>query len=204
MNLLLFSDIHGSKKACKNIAEQAPKADILIGAGDFGNMRRGIIQTIERLKAIEQPTVLVPGNAESYEELQDACQGWKQATVLHGNGTELNGIPFYGIGGGIPVTPFGPWSYDFSEEEARTLLADLPENAVLVSHSPPKGVVDVSSSGQSLGSTAIREAILEKQPRLVVCGHIHESDGQTGYLNDTPVVNAGPKGVRIKVSSTKY
>jgi Icc-related predicted phosphoesterase len=55
--------------------------------------------------------------------------------------------------------------------------------------------VDLSSSGRSLGSTAVREAVLRVRPALVVCGHIHACAGQTEMLGPTPVVNAGPDGV---------
>jgi Icc-related predicted phosphoesterase len=114
----------------------------------------------------------------------------------------VDGISFYGLGGGVPVTPFGAWSWDFSEDEAADLLADGPEGGVLVSHSPPKGVVDVSSDGQSLGSTAVRDAIQSKQPALVVCGHIHGSAGQQGRLGDAVVINAGPEGVVWELQET--
>lgn len=195
MDLLLFSDVHGKLKHCRKIVEEASKADVVIGAGDFGNMRQGVKKVIDVLKDIETPTIVVPGNAESYEELLEACQSWPAVHVLHGNGVRISNMEFFGIGGGIPVTPFGSWSYDFSEEEAGTLLKDCPEQAVLVSHSPPKGVADVSSAGKSLGSTAVYETINDKNPPLVVCGHIHESWGRTGYIGNSFVINAGPKGV---------
>jgi Icc-related predicted phosphoesterase len=66
---------------------------------------------------------------------------------------------------------------------------------VLVVHSPPKGCVDLSSRGASIGSTAIRDAILRVRPLLVVCGHVHGSNGQLGDLDGVPVVNAGPTGI---------
>lgn len=169
--------------------------DVVVGAGDFANLRRGLDQTISVLQAIDRPALLVPGNSESDEELRAACRDWPSARVLHGTGTTMAGVSFYGLGGGVPVTPFGAWSWDFTEDEATDLLADVPEGGVLVSHSPPKGVVDVSSSGQSLGSTAVRDAIESRQPALVVCGHIHGSAGQHGRLGDTVVINAGPDGV---------
>ena len=115
--------------------------------------------------------------------------------VLHGSGVEIAGIPFYGIGGGIPVTPFGSWSFDFSEVDAEALLQGCPAGAVLVSHSPPKGTVDADSSGRHLGSTAVRDAIVRTHARLVVCGHIHSSAGQHALIGSTPVVNAGPAGM---------
>jgi Icc-related predicted phosphoesterase len=114
---------------------------------------------------------------------------------LHGTTAKINGIEFFGLGGGVPITPFGSWSYDFSEEQAADLLRSCPAKCVLVSHSPPRGAVDVSSSGNHLGSTAVRDAVERVHPVLVVCGHIHASAGQTTQIGTTTVVNAGPKGV---------
>lgn len=192
--LLLFSDVHGDATACRRLVERAESADVVVGAGDFCVMRRNLTEPIDVLSAIDTPTVLVPGNAESETELREACSEWAAAHVLHGSGCEIAGLSFYGIGGGIPVTPFGPWSYDFSEDEAASMLADCPEGAVLVSHSPPKGVVDRDSKGQSLGSEAVRQTIADTAPALTVCGHIHGSWGEEGMLASTPVVNAGPEG----------
>ena len=195
MRLLLFSDVHVSKSACRKLVEMSRDTDLVLCAGDVGALRRGIKKTIDYLAPIDKPTILVPGNAESYEELQEACRDWEQATVLHGNGVQKEGIDFYGVGGGIPVTPFGSWSYDFTEEEAEELLKDCPQDAVLISHSPPKGILDHSSRGESLGSETVRNFIDEKTPRLVVCGHIHESAGKIQEVCSTTVINAGPGGV---------
>ena len=195
MKLLLFSDLHANEAAAQQLVTLARSADIVIGAGDFGNLRRGIDTAIGMLKAIDKPAVLVPGNAESTAELEAACRTWPTAQVLHGSGIEIEGIHFFGIGGGIPVTPFGSWSYDFSEDEARRLLADCPAGGVLVTHSPPKGVVDLSSRGVNLGSIAIREVIEQQQPQLVVCGHIHESAGQQAQIGNSVVINAGTAGI---------
>lgn len=194
MNLLLFSDLHEDVEAAQSLVERSAHFDVLIGAGDFGNVRRKI-RCIDILSSIDRPTILVAGNNESFEELEEACRDWSQAYLLHGTGVTIDGVPFFGLGGGVPVTPFGSWSYDFTEEQAAEFLADCPPSCVLVSHSPPKGAVDLSSGGQSLGSVAVREAVLRLRPRLVVCGHIHASAGQHTHLGSTPVVNAGPKGV---------
>ena len=195
MKLLLFSDLHADTGAASRLVALSKGVDVVVGAGDFGNARRDVSVCIDVLRQIQIPAVLVPGNNESYEQLLEACRSWPSATVLHGAGQEVCGLPFFGIGGGIPVTPFGDWSFDFSELDAKQLLANCPTGAVLVSHSPPKGAVDVSSSGRSLGSTSVRDTILRTGPRLVVCGHVHGSGGQTASINNTPVVNAGPSGM---------
>lgn len=195
LRLLLFSDVHSDLDACRQLVDRASEADVVVGAGDFCVARRNLDATIDVLSSIDAPTVLVPGNSESEEELAAACEEWPSAHVLHGEALRLEGQPFYGIGGGIPVTPFGPWSYDFTEGEAEALLDDCPEESILVSHSPPANVVDRDSQGRHLGSTALRNAIQEKEPLLTVCGHIHGSWGEQAELGSTTVINAGPKGL---------
>ena len=197
MKLLLFSDVHRDIGKCQKLVElaHAEAVDVVVGAGDFGSFRRGLDAVIRTLSQISKPAILVPGNSESDTKLSEACRAWPAATVLHGTGTTVDRVDFWGIGGGIPVTPFGPWSFDFTEDAAKALLAGCPPAAVLVSHSPPKGIVARDSWGRSLGSVVIRETILSRQPRLVVCGHIHAAAGQAAMLGETPVVNAGPEGM---------
>jgi uncharacterized protein len=196
MNLLLFSDLHADVAAARRLLPLARKADVLIGAGDFGNVRRHVGVCLDVLRVLDKPAVLVPGNNESLDELRDACRAWPSAHVLHGDDVTIDGVAFFGLGGGVPVTPFGSWSFDLTEEEAAALLARCPPNAVLVSHSPPKGAADRSSRGQSLGSVAVRAAVERLRPRLVVCGHIHGSAGERALVGAVPVVNAGPEGVQ--------
>ena len=201
MRLLLFSDLHTDLAAATSIAERSAGFDAVVGAGDFAVKRRGLTGIVEVLAAIETPTVLVPGNGESAEELSAACRDWPAAHVLHGEGVDIGGVPFFGLGGGVPVTPFGSWSYDFTEDQARDLLAPCPEGAVLVSHSPPLGHADADATDRHMGSTAVLEAIARTRPRLVVCGHIHGSWGVRSRAGDTPIVNAGPRGVEWRLKS---
>jgi Icc-related predicted phosphoesterase len=199
MKLLLFSDIHSDKRAASNLVEMSEVVDAVVGAGDYCIARRGLDGIIEALRKIKKPTLLVPGNSESEEELKTACLSWEHAHVLHGGLKVIDGVPFYGIGGGIPITPFGSWSYDFTEDQALELLRDCPSGGVLISHSPPKGILDLSSDGRRLGSQAVRETIKNKQPILVVCGHIHGSAGQVTYLDEITIINAGPEGIIWKL-----
>jgi len=195
MKLLVFSDLHNDFRTASKLVELSDTVDVVVGAGDFCVARQGLDKIIAPLSAITKPTVLVPGNSESAEELLQVCRSWKSADVLHGSQVTIAEISFFGIGGGIPITPFGSWSYDFSEDEAYDLLRDCPSGGVLVSHSPPAGVLDVSSDGRSIGSQAVRETIRIKKPNLVVCGHIHGSAGQIDRIGETTVINAGPRGI---------
>lgn len=199
MRLLLFSDLHCDEQAAADLVAQAAGVDLVIGAGDFANCRRGIGICLEVLKEISAPAVLTPGNAESAQELREAAKCWPSAVVLHGEAARIAGVDCFGLGGAVPPTPFGAWSYDLTEEEARALLRPLPRGGILVAHSPPKGVLDVDSRGRSLGSTALRDAVLAMAPRLVVCGHIHASAGKQSSLGDSVVINAGPRGLLFEL-----
>jgi uncharacterized protein len=175
------------------LVEHSPEADAVIAAGDFAKIHDGLEVTIAALAGISVPTILVPGNNETEDELRSACQGWDAATVLHGETMALDGTQFFGLGAGIPITPWD-WSFDLDEDQARERLAGCPEGAVMVVHSPPKGHCDQSGAGDHLGSEAILEAIEAKQPKLAVCGHIHESWGAESEVGSTPVINLGPSG----------
>jgi uncharacterized protein len=198
MRLLAFSDVHRDRHRAARLAEMSADADVVVAAGDFASVHRGLAELIDMLVVIETPTVLVPGNNETEEALRDACRGWKAATVLHGEAAEIGGVKFFGLGGGIPTTPW-PWSFDLDEEEAVDRLADCPDGGVLVVHSPPKGHVDGSS--RSYGSEAILRTIEERRPQVAICGHIHECAGQESAIGPTRVVNAGPDGIFLDVTA---
>jgi len=193
MRLLAFSDLHCDLAQAAKLVELSDNADVVIGAGDFASVHNGLEQTIAALASIEAQTLLVPGNNETEDALREASADWQAATVLHGQSAELEGVEFFGLGAGIPVTPWD-WSFDLSDDEAAERLADCPEGAVLVVHSPPRGHVDVSGSGEHLGSAAICDSIEAKQPPLTVCGHIHESWGRRSQLGPTEIANLGPSG----------
>jgi uncharacterized protein len=197
MRLLAFSDLHRDREQAAALVELSREADVVIGAGDFASMRLGLNRTIDALRPITAPTLLVPGNNESDAALWRACAGWENASVLHGESTEIDGVQFFGLGGGVPPTPV-PWSFDLSEEEASAKLDACPEGAVLVLHSPPKGYVD-EGRGRAYGSEAILRAIERIRPPLAVCGHIHQSWRREAMIGPSRVVNVGPQGMFFEV-----
>jgi uncharacterized protein len=198
MKLLAFSDLHRDLDRAAELVAMSAEADVVVGAGDFASVHEGLTETIGALEAIETPTVLVPGNNETEEALREAASGWSSATVLHGEGTRIGGVDFYGLGAGVPETPWG-WSFDLDDEAAAAMLTACPEGAILVLHSPPRGHCDANGGGDHFGSAALLRTIERKRPRLVVCGHIHESWGCESRIGETPLRNLGPKGTWIEV-----
>src|SRR6516225_4425591 len=100
MRLLAFSDLHRNTERAKQLVRLAGEADVVVGAGDYATMRTGLEGTIDALSPSEVPAVLVSGNAGSDTELWQACAAWTGAHVLHGQAVEIEGVQFFGLGGG--------------------------------------------------------------------------------------------------------
>jgi uncharacterized protein len=192
MNLLAFSDLHCDLRQAARLVELSKDADVVLAVGDLASVHSGLGETVAALRGIECAVVMVPGNNETDDALRAACDGWDAATVLHGEAAKLDGTTFFGLGAGIPITPWD-WSFDLTEEAAARILDECPEGAVLAVHSPPYGHCD-ESRGRNLGSRAVLEAIEANRPALAVCGHIHESWGAESRIGGTRVVNLGPEG----------
>jgi len=62
---------------------------------------------------------------------------------------------------------------------------------VLVTHHPPKGVLDRTFMGVRVGLKSIRELSLMVKPRVHLFGHVHESPGHQAY-EGIVAVNPGP------------
>lgn len=86
----------------------------------------------------------------------------------------------------------------------RATADEDPARLVLVSHAPPYDtVLDRIHDGTPVGSQALRAWIDERQPLVVLSGHIHESPDVSGAwsqrLGRTLCVNAGQRPGRLPV-----
>ena len=101
---------------------------------------------------------------------------------------------------GEPRQPeFYQWAFNVHRDNMGLVWDQVPDNIdVLLTHGPPWGVGDRSSRNQHVGCKAQREYILEKKPRLVVCGHIHPGYG-VHILGNTTVVNASVVNAKYQV-----
>ncbi len=198
MKILAFSDLHLARNRAAEVVAASTDADLVIGAGDYCNMRQGLDEAMVMLSGIAAPLVLIPGNAESAGELADAAP--EGVHVLHGTGMTLDGLRLFGLGYGVPVTPFGDWSCDLTDSEATELLDRCDAADILIAHSPPKGHGDTTSQGLSVGSVAVRDAIERIQPQFAFCGHIHDSWGYRGTIGRTQIANLGPKANWFEVA----
>jgi Icc-related predicted phosphoesterase len=200
MRILAFSDLHRNTDAAREIVDASREADVVVGAGDFATQGAGLRDTMDLLRAVTVPMVLVAGNHDDLDELREACRISDAIHVLHGDVVTIGGISFFGLGFEIPAGRRDePWNRRLDEAEAAKLLVACPQGAVLVTHSPPFGSADVQRNGVHEGSRAIRDAVMLTKPRLHLCGHIHHAWGTSGIICECRVHNLGPSVNRFVV-----
>ena len=76
MKILVSADIHGNKKALKDIVSRAKKKDIdmVIDAGDFTIFGEEQEKILSKLNKIKKPELIVHGNHEDDGELRKDCR----------------------------------------------------------------------------------------------------------------------------------
>ncbi len=195
MKLLIIADIHGQYKKLDPILDSVSNdIDAILCPGDFTDMFDipvGFTQldiatiVLQKLLSLKKQLFCVPGNHDPHEilELFD-----EMGANLHNKNQKLNGLVFAGYGGAS--TPFNTL-FEPTEQEVAAGLAKFKPDVLLV-HAPPYDTnCDRISSGQHVGSKAIREFVQKTQPLLVVCAHIHEAAGQD-VIGKTKIFYPGP------------
>ncbi len=171
MKALVVSDIHSAFRRLERIIS-AENFDVIVVCGDITDFAPNHIPQF--LEAVaDYACVAVHGNCDPPEAVSLLQNS--DIHFVHGKSIELDGITFHGIGGSN-FTPFFTPS-EYSEDEIGKIASNFTfgEYNVLVTHCPPKGILDFTYTGNRAGSQAIAE-IAEKFD-VILCGHIHEARG---------------------------
>lgn len=206
LRLLLVGDVHGRLRSLAAVLQDALHGgehySAIVCTGDIGLdwQRPGsasspigralyhgsVAAVLHLLKAPRVPLWAVAGNHDHPESL--AAAGWP---LLCGEShpTRLGGWPIAGFGGS-PRTGAG-WPHEW-DDDATLVFGQAQRGAkILLSHCPPHGTAcDRASGARHIGSRRVRDLVCESSPRLVLCGHVHESFG-SDELGATIIVNAG-------------
>jgi Icc-related predicted phosphoesterase len=191
MKIVLISDQHG-------LLPEVPECDLLCIAGDICPVslphdpatQAGWLDTNFRRWLEEVPADRVVGIAGNHDFVFEAKEHPRDMrwTYLIDSGMEYEGVKVWGT----PWVPNLPrWAFSLERIE-RNPFAAIPEGIdILLSHGPPYGRGDFvppgrySREGEHVGAKSLLTTIKDKQPRLLVCGHIHEDRGRWRYSNTT-------------------
>lgn len=195
MRIVCISDTHNKLELV-----DVPDGDVLLHAGDLtaAGTAQEVFQEYEALSRLpHEHIVAIPGNHDfpfqQIPELRQILEArFPRVTTLIDEELMLDGIRLYG-------SPWQPWwqdwAYQFPEHDVNHKQASetwslIPEDTVvLLTHGPPRGVLDCSVFEEHVGCPALRDRIA-KLPKLGlhVFGHAHsgygvERAGATLFVN---------------------
>ncbi|HEX8298715.1 MAG TPA: metallophosphatase domain-containing protein [Rubricoccaceae bacterium] len=210
MRLVLLSDTHGQHaRLTGDLA--VPNGDVLIHAGDC-TARGGLDEYTAFLSWFgslrHAHKVFVPGNHDglfqghrrdflrSYAERHGVHILIDQALALAVD----DGRPALQLWGSPWTPPFGDWHFMADEDRLESLYDAMPADLdVLITHGPPRGILDRNHHGHPCGSRALLEAVAAKPPRVHVFGHIHEGGGEVRSRDGVTFVNASAHDERYQL-----
>lgn len=191
-SLCIIADTHRKHRALT-----IPACDILIHCGDFCSFEREDEKTLADADAwfAEAPAkhvVCIGGNHDFL--LQRREFRFAHATFLEDGLVETEGLSIYGS----PWCPdLSGFAYYATEEQLIEKWKGIPTGIdVLITHTPPLGILDAPTSGTVyLGCPHLRAELRRIKPRLHVFGHVHASHG-IHTEGGTTFVNAAIVGGR--------
>lgn len=196
------ADTHG-------VLPDIPDCDILCIAGDISPIRGSHDKWVQR-KWFEEvflpwgasatcQIVVVPGNHDFMFE-----RGYMKSVKLPDNvhvlidqAKTINDVKFYGF----PWCPaLRNWAFYSSDNDMIKKANRIPANLdVLILHAPPNiqgstidvsnDIIDVAGTVRHFGCENIAFEILQKNPKFVICGHIHSGDHSPIHFGNSIVRN---------------
>jgi len=161
--------------------------------------------------SIEDVNKLSKNIKEKLPNLKEKFGKDKKVRIINNRIANFDGIRIGGLEYFTDISwvkEFKPEDYKEDMENARketkkvqNVLKWFDKLEVLLCHQPPYGILDkVNFSGvpenwrgKNAGSKAILDYIKKKQPKYVLCGHIHEAKGMK-KIGKTKVYNLGASG----------
>jgi Icc-related predicted phosphoesterase len=190
MNILFLSDTHGKHRRLKNL----PPADLIIHAGDVS--RSGADYEVDDFMQWfggldYKYKIFIAGNHDFWLEDETVRRVQrrlpKNVYYLCDSGVEIECIKFWGS----PVNPrFFDWAFnrDRGEDIRKHWKLIAKDTDVLITHTPPFGILDRTMSGVHIGCEDLLKAVKQIKPRYHLFGHIHEAYG-TIKSDETTFVN---------------
>lgn len=163
-----------------------PQGDVLVFAGDaLGNGSRPqwdkFVLWLKGQAPAYKVVLVTAGNHDRCLEDMDkstikAAFSGTNIHYLEDEEIVIDGVKFYMY----PWTPkFMNWSFMTKPDEARRICAKIPEDVdVLVTHGPPRNILDRTDIGDSVGCQELADRLVVVRPRVHIFGHIHEAYGQ--------------------------
>ncbi len=174
MRLTIISDTHGEHEKLGELS-----GDVLIHCGDLFSL----FSEDNRLDEVDEwfgrqrfdLILCIGGNHDFALQERIKPEPFENAVYLEDRSIVHDGVTFYG----------SPWVPDLAQhafyqpsDQLAAKWSAIPEQTdVLITHTPPAGILDVSSHGLVLGCPYLAARSTELSHRTHCFGHVHASSG---------------------------
>lgn len=185
MKIWFISDTHGFHNQL-----HLPQADMVIHCGDESNHAQWVMNSVESRKFFEWYSslpiphkIFVPGNhSTAIQAGLIKPEDYPNIKFLIHDETIVDDIKIFGS----PYTPaYGDWAYMKKRNRMELVWQSLPECDILVTHGPPKGILDLTRDRENniiqVGCKSLYNKVMEVKPRIHAFGHIHDEKGINNY-----------------------
>lgn len=197
MKIVIISDTHGMLPKIN-----VPDGDLLIHCGDLCD--NGTLAGLQKvgLQLAQLPhryKIVIAGNHDwPFQQTPQAARDTLPGCIYLENQTvEVEGLKIYGT----PWQPeFRNWAFNLprGSDKLKANWDLIPDDTdILITHTPPQGILDTTDTYQQVGCGMLRLRVEEIAPKLHCFGHIHEGYG-TMQLGPTTFVNAACLNVKYK------
>ena len=186
----IISDTHCLHRHLKN---EDLECDVLIHCGDSTNSRNIIYNQSEfddfidwYIKVPVDNKVLIAGNHCTWATKKYNIDYIKEKTNINylcHEAKVINDLLIFGS----PYTPlFRDWNFMMNRSKLSRYWEAIPENLdILVTHGPPKGVLDVAKKSTNeieyCGDNALLKMVKKVKPKIHCFGHIHNNHDIINY-----------------------
>jgi Icc-related predicted phosphoesterase len=198
LKILAIADLHG--RVDRLLSLEPEGADLIAVCCDLHNGGSEVEArpVVDALSEFGLPVLIVPGNMDPRAF---AVRLWEEAGFisLHRRAYCYGDCGFIGMGGIVarggrnPDDPDRQYHRDEDVYESLSRAYEEISNAgrkIVVTHQPPFGFLDTLYNGEPSGSLSLLKFLEERQPDLLLCGHIHEARG-VARIGRTLSVNVG-------------
>jgi Icc-related predicted phosphoesterase len=189
MKFIAISDTHGLHAQLR-----LPKGDVLLHAGDVcsrGTEKEALNFLAWFSEQDYKYKIFIAGNHDFYFEKNSTALINKiipeNVIYLCDSGAQIEDINIWG-------SPVSPWFYNWAfnryrGSDIKKHWDKIPHHTdILITHGPVFGKLDITVQGEQVGCVDLLNRVEKINPKIHLCGHIHEAYGEikstkTTFLN---------------------
>lgn len=194
MKIATFSDVvfEDVSPLASRLIELSP--DLIVFAGDGLNTLYSLFFLKLFDKFPPERCLFVAGNNDSHTAKNNLIE--LGAIEIHETPYEYDGITFLGQEGmifrNIKAKKQANTGFKYTDKEAQKhidMFFEDHKQTVLISHTPPLGILDFALNGGNCGSRAVKQTSMKNNVSLCIFGHTHFSGGNDIQSGGTQYVN---------------